>query len=485
MRRGYAFFAFLIGCPCAQAATFSVSNTNDAGDGSLRQAILAANAEAAPPHRIVFDAAFVDQGTIELFSSLPLVQVELEIDGAGRRPSVMALDPSNSFPLLRTQHGLALRELSLSFGRGSGTGGCLAGEGGGNTSLLVLDRVAFSSCTTVVSGDSAAAGGAVSWSSTAFVHIVDSRFDGNGAVSLGSGAATGGALSVRGPLRIESSAFDGNILNGGRVAGGAIATSVATTGAIEIRDSVFTGNTAEPDAVASPSGIGGALSLDCTACSISLQRNYFGANRSQSAGAVFVRGNGGAAALTLHNSSFVGNRATGQGGALFVNSAQLQVRHATFFGNAAPVGGHVFTTQSSVDELSNSVIAPVAEGSGAACSIGAVAAVAVGNFRGNTDFSCTVSVPGSTPVADFRIIGVDDQQAMPVLAFDRSSPVVDGADSGRCLPDDARSAVRPQDGNDDGNALCDAGAFERPYDDRLFQSGFEAQQIALHTGAGA
>lgn len=473
MRRGYALLVFLIGCTCTQAATFSVSNINDDGDGSLRQAILAANAAAAPPHRIVFDAAFVDQGTIELFSSLPLVQVELEIDGAGRRPTVMAFDPSNSFPLLRTGRGLTLRELSLSFGRGSGTGGCLAGEGGGNTSLLVLDRVAFSSCTTVVSGNNTAAGGAVSWSSSALVNIVDSRFDGNGAVSLGTGAVAGGALSVNGPLRIASSAFTGNIVNGGRVAGGAIATSVATAGAIEIRDSVFTGNTAEPDAVASPSGIGGALSLECMSCSITLQRNYFGANRSQNAGAVFVRGNAGVASLALRNTSFVGNRATGQGGALFTNSSQLEIRHATFFGNGAPVGGHVFTTQSSVNELSNSVIAPVAEGSGGACSIGAVATIAVGNFRGNTDFSCTVSVPGSTPIADFRIIGVNDLQAMPVLAFDSSSAVVDGADSGRCLPDDARSAVRPQDGNNDGSALCDAGAFELPYDDRIFYGGFE------------
>ncbi len=485
MRREYAVLFLLFGCTCAPAATFSVSNIDDADAGSLRQAIVAANAAPAPPHRIVFDAAFPQQGIVELFSSLPLIQVELEIDGAGRSPYLMAFDPSNSFPLLRTQRGLTLRELSLSFGRGSGSGGCLAGEGGGNTSVLLLDRVAFSNCTTVVSGGSVAAGGAVSWSSTGLVHIVDSRFDGNSAASLGTGAATGGALSVNGPLRIESSAFTGNILNGGRVVGGAIATSVGTSGAIEIRDSVFTGNTAEPDAVSSPSGIGGALSLDCTACSISLQRNYFGANRSQSAGAVFVRGNGGVASLALQNSSFVGNRATGQGGALFANSAQLQVRHATFFGNAAPVGGHVFTTQSSVNELSNSVIAPVAEGSGAACSIGAVATVAVGNFRGNTDFSCTVSVPGSTPIADFRIIGVNDQQAMPVLAFERSSPVVDGADSGRCLPDDARSAVRPQDGNNDGSALCDAGAFELPYDDRLFHSGFESQQNAFDTGAGA
>jgi hypothetical protein len=63
--------------------------------------------------------------------------------------------------------------------------------------------------------------------------------------------------------------------------------------------------------------------------------------------------------------------------------------------------------------------------------------------------------------------------------------VVDGADPGGCLPDDARSAVRPQEGNNDGSAQCDAGAFELPYADRLFHSGFESQPNAFDTGAGA
>jgi predicted outer membrane repeat protein len=473
MRRGCSVFVFLFVCSFAQAEMFEVSNINDAGAGSLRQAVLDANSAAAPPHRIVFGSGFLHQGTIELFSSLPLVQVELEIDGAGRDPRMMAFDPSNSFPLLRTRHGLTLRGLSLSFGRGSGSGGCLAGEGADNTRLLLLDGVKFSNCTTVAGGDSPASGGAVSWPAGAPVRVLNSNFDSNSAVSLGTGTAAGGALSVRGPLHIESSTFTANALNGGIVVGGAVAANLALPGTIEIRDSVFTGNVAEPDAVSSPIGIGGAASLDCTTCSISLQRNYFGANRSRSTGALFVRGNGAVASLALYNTSFVGNHSTGQGGALFANSALLEIRHATFFGNRAPTGGHIFTTQSSVSELSNSILAPVAEGSGTACSIGAVAAVAVGNYRSASDFSCNVAVPGSTPVADFRVVGVNEQQAVPVFGFDRSSVVVDGADSGRCLPDDARGTLRPQDGNNDGSALCDAGAFELPYDDRIFRGSFE------------
>lgn len=473
MRYGYSLFAVLSACSSVQAATFTVSNSDDAGNGSLRQAILAANAATSPPHRITFDASFPQQGTIELLSSLPLLQVALEIDGAGREPYLMAFDPSNSFPLLRTQQGLTLRALSLSFGRGSGTGGCLAGEGAGSTSQLVLDRVAFSNCTTVVSDSSTAAGGAVSWSSSALVQVLNSTFDGNGAVALGSGAAVGGALSINGPLRVASSRFTGNILNGGLVAGGAIAANPAHAATVEIRDSVFTGNIAEPDAVASPTGIGGALSLNCTTCLISIERNFFGANRSRSGGAVFVRGNGGVASVILDNTSFVGNRAAGQGGAVFANSVQLAVRHATFSRNGAPTGGHIYTALSDISELSNSVLAPVVEGSSGACSVGAIAMVAVGNYRPDTDFSCNVSIPGSTPVADFHIVGVDDQQWMPVLVFDASSPVVDGADSGRCLPDDARGHVRPQDGNNDGSSSCDAGAFERAYDDRIFDDDFE------------
>src|SRR5262245_5573245 len=62
-------------------STFTVMNTNDSGTGSLRQAILDANA-AAGPDVINFDpTAFSTPQTIRLLSSLPDITDDLTING--------------------------------------------------------------------------------------------------------------------------------------------------------------------------------------------------------------------------------------------------------------------------------------------------------------------------------------------------------------------------------------------------------------------
>ncbi|MFN0014218.1 MAG: choice-of-anchor D domain-containing protein [Saprospiraceae bacterium] len=70
------FALFLFAQTSAWAATFSVTNTNDAGAGSLRQAIIDANA-AAGADLITFSVA----GTLTLASGLPSITQALTIDG--------------------------------------------------------------------------------------------------------------------------------------------------------------------------------------------------------------------------------------------------------------------------------------------------------------------------------------------------------------------------------------------------------------------
>lgn len=67
------------------AATFTVTNTNDAGAGSLRQAILDANASAGAD-TITFDAAVFPPGTpatISPTNALPTITGDLTIDASG------------------------------------------------------------------------------------------------------------------------------------------------------------------------------------------------------------------------------------------------------------------------------------------------------------------------------------------------------------------------------------------------------------------
>ncbi|MBK7872692.1 MAG: right-handed parallel beta-helix repeat-containing protein [Saprospiraceae bacterium] len=71
------FFCFLSG---AFAATFTVTNLNDSGVGSLRQAIIDANASGPGPHTINFAVS----GTIPINSSLPAIANSgITIDGGG------------------------------------------------------------------------------------------------------------------------------------------------------------------------------------------------------------------------------------------------------------------------------------------------------------------------------------------------------------------------------------------------------------------
>ncbi len=63
------------------AATFPVTNTYDAGSGSLRQAILDVNAAGAGPHNIVFNV----YGQITILTSLPqITQSNVTIDGGNK-----------------------------------------------------------------------------------------------------------------------------------------------------------------------------------------------------------------------------------------------------------------------------------------------------------------------------------------------------------------------------------------------------------------
>lgn len=70
--------------PCAfvpQPLTFTVTNTNDGGAGSLRQAILDSNAGAANNNNIVFNIAGAGVKTINLLSPLPIITNPVTIDG--------------------------------------------------------------------------------------------------------------------------------------------------------------------------------------------------------------------------------------------------------------------------------------------------------------------------------------------------------------------------------------------------------------------
>ncbi|HEY5915460.1 MAG TPA: right-handed parallel beta-helix repeat-containing protein, partial [Verrucomicrobiae bacterium] len=83
--------AFLLGAQAAYAGTFTVTSREDAGPGSLRQAILDVNASPGP-HRIEFNLAGDTVQTLAPLTALPAVLRPVMIDGysqPGSKPNTL------------------------------------------------------------------------------------------------------------------------------------------------------------------------------------------------------------------------------------------------------------------------------------------------------------------------------------------------------------------------------------------------------------
>ena len=113
MRKVFATLGAVLGLwTSAEAASFAVTNTADTGPGSMRQAILDANA-AAGTDEITFGAV---TGSITLESILPTVTSELTIIGPGA--SKLAISGNNHSQLLAVASGAVLNISGLTLADG-------------------------------------------------------------------------------------------------------------------------------------------------------------------------------------------------------------------------------------------------------------------------------------------------------------------------------------------------------------------------------
>jgi hypothetical protein len=205
----------------AQALTYTVINTDDAGPGSLRQAILDANASSGVADTIDF-APSVSGQTITLSSELPAVTdgAGLTIDGGSVD---ITLSGNNAVRVFRVNPGagLTLNDLTVANGRADFSGGIF-----NNGGTLEVNN-------STLSGNSAVTNsGGIGNTGTGTLTVNSSTISGNSA-----GSFSGGIHNDGGTLEVNNSTISGNSAhdnNGG----------IGNTGTATVSNSTISGNSA-------------------------------------------------------------------------------------------------------------------------------------------------------------------------------------------------------------------------------------------------
>ncbi len=184
-------FVLLVGATPVPAATFTVINTNDAGAGSLRQAILDANA-AGGPDIIAFN---VPPDGLSIFpaSALPLVTDPVTIDGttqpgfagrpmvelagtsAGANANGLHISAGNSIVRAMAINRFTASGLRLSTNGNNVIEGCFIGTGPGGTNDLgnTVDGIVVTNCpNNRIGGLTAGAGNVVSGNNQHGIHLL-------------------------------------------------------------------------------------------------------------------------------------------------------------------------------------------------------------------------------------------------------------------------------------------------------------------------
>jgi hypothetical protein len=444
--------------PSASAGTITVTNLNDTGAGSLRQAIL----DAAVTETIVVPA-----GQITLTSGPLAFAKNLTITGAGSGATVISgNDASRVFTITGTPT-VTLGGLTVTHGRDP------MGAGINAVGTLTLADVAVSG-NHAGGGGTAGFGGGVDFSAAGTLSLIDSVVSEN---TAGGGIEYEPSANAQAfALSLTRSRVSGNRAGAGDAGfgGGIDASSGFDSGSISIAlaDSALSGNVAGGGGAEAP-GFGGGLELSSggakNALTLALERtaitgNTAGGGNTESSG--FGGGiefsSGGTAVtqtLTIANSTLSANTAggtgaSGFGGGVDFGSGTATLSYVTVAANSAGGGGGA----SFGGGLDLGVVGAGGVGSSiVAANSGGNCATAVTSTGHNIDdgVSCGFNASGDKSGIDAKLgpLGEHGGRSLTQMPL-AGSPAIDAGAPTTCASTDQRGVARPQAGG------CDVGAVE-------------------------
>jgi len=283
----------------------TVTNTNDSGTGSLRQAIV----DAATGDTITFDPTLT--GTITLTTgALVIANKNLTIQGPG--PSVVTISGNNNsgvFTIMGSGSICSISGLTITGGHPSTASGATFGGGISHpTGYLKVSNCA-------ITANTATAGGGIFNNGT--LDLTNCTVSGNQATNTA-------AAEVEGPNVVVAS-------NGGGVYND-------TNGNLGVNSSTISGNTATDLG----GGIFNTAAGDALEISEVVRSSTFSGNSAEKGGAIYNSGN-----LGVGSSTITGNLAALEGGGIFNGSgtaAIIDIRSSIIAGNTAENGPDVAGT---------------------------------------------------------------------------------------------------------------------------------------------
>ncbi|BAU44459.1 Calx-beta domain-containing protein [Leptolyngbya sp. O-77] len=264
-----------------------VTNTNDSGAGSLRQAIIAANNNNSILNPTITFAPSVS-GTIQLASALPTLSRNMTIDGPGAGTLTISRNSTDNFRIFTLQSGIeaTIEGLTISGGNaGIGNGGGIANLGG----TLTLQNL-------VVQNNQARLGGGI-FNQSGTLTLINTNVNTNAAVQTESqGGAGGGISNQAGTVNIQggSQIVDNTAVSIGGGVSNDVGGTLNVTGAAG-SPILFSGN------IAQNSSGGGLYNAGTSTINFANFVNNRASNIGSGGGGIFVAPGG---VLTVNNSIF-------------------------------------------------------------------------------------------------------------------------------------------------------------------------------------